>query len=67
MSYSDVDGNECDGNGKAMPEITVHICNRKCEHDWSGPMYESEDGLMSSRQCAKCGRLAIDVDMWEGP
>lgn len=38
-----------------------------CEHDWSGPPWESEDGCMSSVTCANCGATSIGHDMRFGP
>lgn len=30
-----------------------------CEHDWNGEPYKSDDGLMWSATCARCGIAAI--------
>lgn len=46
-------------------EITIHICGIQCEHQWDGPEFE-EDGWVSV-SCSKCGELAINVSMREGP
>lgn len=34
-----------------------------CEHDWNGPVYESEDGCMQSSTCSHCGCTAFSHDM----
>jgi len=47
--------------------ITVFVCGKKtCEHEWHGPIYESEDGLTCSATCSKCGEIAFNMSMWEG-
>ena len=38
-----------------------------CEHDWTGPDWESEDGLCSSVTCARCGTTAMSHDMRYAP
>lgn len=40
---------------------------RDCDHDWSGPTWTSDDGLMTSATCAGCGMTAISHDMRFGP
>ncbi len=40
---------------------------RDCDHDWSGPTWESEDGCASSATCAACGMTYIGHDMRVGP
>ena len=38
-----------------------------CDHDFSGPVVESPDGLMHSVTCSKCGLPQISHDMRVGP
>lgn len=38
-----------------------------CEHDWSGPEYESEDGSLVSATCARCGMTAFSHDLRNAP
>ena len=59
-------------NAAGKPEkvqFTVFNCGPQCkdggEHEWDGPLVELERG--ASVSCSKCGRLAIDVSLWEGP
>jgi hypothetical protein len=37
-----------------------------CEHDWTGPDWESEDGCACSVTCARCGTTAMSHDMRVG-
>lgn len=34
-----------------------------CEHHWDGPAYTSDDGLMQSATCGRCGVIAFCHDM----
>ena len=34
-----------------------------CEHSWDGPMYESEDGCLSSTTCSRCGMTSFSHSM----
>ncbi len=47
--------------------ITAITCGPQCvdgkEHIWDGPEVKLENGGSSS--CSKCGKLAIDVSMWD--
>ena len=49
--------------------VTAITCGSQCsdgdEHKWDVPVVRLENGGSSS--CAKCGKLAIDVSMWELP
>lgn len=38
-----------------------------CEHDWTGPHWESEDGLCCSVTCARCSTTALSHDMRYAP
>lgn len=38
-----------------------------CEHQWDGAVQTSEDGLVGTRTCSRCGMAAIDHDMWVLP
>lgn len=38
-----------------------------CEHDWTGPDWESEDGRTTSVTCARCGSTAMSHDMRYAP
>lgn len=38
-----------------------------CEHDWSGPDWQSEDGCACSVTCARCGTTAMSHDMRYAP
>lgn len=53
----------------SKPEVTIHVCGPQCvdggEHKWDGPVVRLENGGSSS--CSKCGKLAIDVSLWELP
>jgi len=40
---------------------------RDCDHTWDGPAWTSEDGLMSSGTCSRCGITAVGHDMRVGP
>ncbi len=46
------------------PEVTVFVCNMKCQHVWDGPIVEV--GSVTTSTCSKCGASAFDVSMWEG-
>ena len=53
------------------PELVeIWSCPPACEHQWDGAgvteSYEGGGGF-SSAQCSKCGVLAIDASMWDGP
>lgn len=56
-------------HAEKKPEITAITCGPQCkgggEHQWDGPVVKLENGGSSS--CSKCGALAIDVSLWEGP
>lgn len=60
--------------------VTVHLCGPAtatcscscasggpCEHQWDGATQTSEDGLIGTVTCSRCGMAAIDHDMWVGP
>jgi len=53
------------------PSTTTCSCScvedGPCEHEWDGPVQNSEDGLTSSRTCSRCGMPAIEHDMWVLP
>jgi len=34
-----------------------------CEHKWDGEWYDSQDGLMQSATCSRCGTLAMSHSM----
>ena len=38
-----------------------------CEHKWDGEGYESEDDGISSATCSRCGMLAFNHDLRNGP
>lgn len=51
-------------------QLTAFICGPQCadgkeDHSWDGPEVRLENG--ASVSCSKCGRLAIDVSLWELP
>lgn len=37
-----------------------------CEHKWDGPVWESEDGCMSSVTCSRCGGTAMSHSLRTG-
>lgn len=49
-------------------EITVHVCGKKCEHVFDGPVVVVPwfEGA-STLTCSKCGEWAINVSLLEGP
>jgi hypothetical protein len=50
----------------AEHKLTLSMCGpRDCEHKWDGPEVLFENG--GSVSCSKCGMLAIDHAIWEGP
>lgn len=56
------------------PPIQVFLCPGGCpsynDHVWDGPTKTWTDpngSVTETSTCSKCGRTAIDVDMWEGP
>lgn len=48
-------------------EITIHVCGKKCDHVWDGPMVEFEEGRGVTATCSKCGEWAINASLMEGP
>lgn len=40
---------------------------KDCDHDFSGPLVESEDGLSASVVCSKCGMSQMSHDLAKGP
>jgi len=50
----------------AEDEITIHVCGKKCDHVFDGPLVEFDEGYGVSTTCSKCGELAVNVCMWEG-
>ncbi|MGB1560768.1 MAG: hypothetical protein ACPHN2_04640 [Sinimarinibacterium flocculans] len=38
-----------------------------CEHDWSGPMWTSDDGCATSTTCARCGCTSMSHSLRTGP
>lgn len=52
------------------PSTTKCACkcpDGPCEHKWDGEGWESDDGLLGSSTCSRCGKRAIDHDQWVGP
>lgn len=50
--------------GPSTATCKCHCPNGPCEHKWDGPGVTSEDGLMSSTDCSRCGTVRIDHDQW---
>lgn len=38
-----------------------------CEHKWDGETYESDDGLLTSATCSRCGMTAFSHTMRYAP
>lgn len=38
-----------------------------CEHDWSGPIWTSDDGCGMSTTCARCGCTAMSHSLRTAP
>ena len=58
-----------ENDGRTWP-VTVFTCGPQCSdgtenHQWDGPTVQLENGGTAS--CSKCGKLAIDVSLWELP
>lgn len=63
----------CEKHGWDPNEVSVHspdmggcYCgcpDGPCQHIWDGPQYDSEDGLMFSATCSRCGAVAAYHDM----
>jgi hypothetical protein len=66
-------GYQCGGPGKCklgvfecLQQPTGHFV-KDCDHKWDGPVWDSDDGAMSSVTCSLCGDVAIFHDMRTGP
>lgn len=69
----------CGCAAEAIPVTTIHVCGPSretcrcqcpdgpCEHVWDGPWAESEDGLLQTATCSRCGMWASDHDLWVAP
>jgi hypothetical protein len=66
-------GYKCGGPG--ICKLDMFVClqqksghfERDCDHDWTGTVWDSEDGQCSSVTCVKCGTPQIFHDMRVGP
>lgn len=67
----------CERNGWNPSEVQFHVhgshgcyCDcpdGPCQHDWDGPDWASEDGCAGSVTCSRCGEIAMNHDMRNGP
>ena len=42
-------------------------CPKSCEHDFTGPVVEFDEGRGGTVTCKKCGMWAINHDIWVLP
>lgn len=51
------------------PNACYCACNGggPCEHNWDGPVWESDDGCTSSATCSRCGCTAMSHSLRTGP
>ena len=67
----------CEQHGWDMSNVAVHASHTgecycacpdgPCQHDWTGPDVEFDEGRCVSRTCKRCGTPAIYHDMRVAP
>jgi hypothetical protein len=66
-------GYRCGGPGVCKLDVFECLAQpeghfvKDCGHDFTGPAWESADGLMNSVTCRHCGVTAIGHDSLVGP
>lgn len=67
-------GYRCGGPGKCKLDLVACLNTNDgnhfvvdCEHDWTGPWKEWDNGRMGSVTCARCGITQMGHDMRCGP